>query len=655
MPEFQRWRLSTSGSDESVLLLQGPVGIGKSMLASAFVDILKSAYPNSIVTYCFCKSGDKELSNSHSIISNLAYHCVIRSPDARAAMERLKSTNFRMQRGYGTDFFFQKLLHHSLSKIFEDVYIVLDGLEEADHTSRDTQEEQKTEIEVLLASLAKLSTDPSIRTNIRILVTSGPHLNIKRFFQNSKSRSITRGDTEADIVAYVKESMVQCPMLLEKFNRQGLSPVQYIPKRANGDFHWVVRVLQHLSKMKSQSSFLDSLLVSGNMTEFYVDILSRIGRDDQGWVSEILRWLVVARRQLSIKELRTAVEHTLNDQLDDFESFLRIECGSLINLVPINAERTDVHLVHDALVPVLLDPERCPAPFNIDEGEMNARVALVCLDTLYSSSYRPNNLYEYSSLFWDTHLSHVHSSNQQSACLVALHRFFTSDRVASWLKNGLLKHSYWMPPSEKLTAPVDTEEGVLRNTKKWLRASKENSTEGDTMKEHTQLLGWREQMIKEGRELGEYIGKAAAMLWLYDDTNSFRQTAESFALAWKYKKISLPPGSRLMRMFENSGITKFSTWAGKATGDVKPRNLGIAYAILGESHSATIEYAKAQAAHCNDPEFWEWYAHACYDQIKENTKSLLEVFKEAVALNPTLASVRIYIATWLVRRERRCV
>ena len=31
------------------------------------------------------------------------------------------------------------------------------------------------------------------------------------------------------------------------------------------------------------------------------------------------------------------------------------------------------------------------------------------------------------------------------------------------------------------------------------------------------------------------------------------------------------------------------------------------------------------------------------------------MFKEAVALNPTLASVRIYIATWLVRREQRYV
>jgi hypothetical protein len=59
-----------------------------------------------------------------------------------------------------------------------------------------------------------------------------------------------------------------------------------------------------------------------------------VEEEDRKWVLEILKWVIVARTDLSIVELQEGVEESLDDHLPGFERFLEVECGSLLHLLP---------------------------------------------------------------------------------------------------------------------------------------------------------------------------------------------------------------------------------------------------------------------------------------------------------------------------------
>ena len=63
MTEFRDWRLSglDKESPHHITWIHGTLGIGKSIMAAYFVDLLKCQYPNTIVAYFFCRSKEAEV------------------------------------------------------------------------------------------------------------------------------------------------------------------------------------------------------------------------------------------------------------------------------------------------------------------------------------------------------------------------------------------------------------------------------------------------------------------------------------------------------------------------------------------------------------------------------------------------------------------
>ena len=66
MPEFQAWRLCDldEESERRITWINGTLGIGKSIMAGYFIDLLKCQYPNAIVAYFFCRSNQPGLTNA---------------------------------------------------------------------------------------------------------------------------------------------------------------------------------------------------------------------------------------------------------------------------------------------------------------------------------------------------------------------------------------------------------------------------------------------------------------------------------------------------------------------------------------------------------------------------------------------------------------
>jgi len=287
MPEFQAWRLSElhENAERRITWINGTLGMGKSIMAGYFIDLLKIQYPNAIVAYFFCRSKQAGLTNARDILRTLSYQCIEKDKDAREALRELKAKGFQVTDNLGIRYLYEKLLLDPLRNSPE-IFIVLDGLDEADMAAQDHTDRTGTpELHVLLTCLAKLPSS-------RLLCISRPSAKISYIIRNVFSKRIDANDNRDDIDSYVRKTVAESEILKAQFKASYTDPIKYFRDKGNGIFLWVVLVLQQLAKLKSRLDFqkcLDNFsAASGSMEELYSAILSRIAQEDQKWVQEIL-------------------------------------------------------------------------------------------------------------------------------------------------------------------------------------------------------------------------------------------------------------------------------------------------------------------------------------------------------------------------------
>src|SRR5579859_7354769 len=99
MPEFRVWRMSDpndTSSKERILWVRGTLGVGKSIMAGYFIDLLQQLHPTSTVAYFFCKSGQSGLTKARDILGTIAYQCIKDKKDSRAVLQELRKRNFQL-------------------------------------------------------------------------------------------------------------------------------------------------------------------------------------------------------------------------------------------------------------------------------------------------------------------------------------------------------------------------------------------------------------------------------------------------------------------------------------------------------------------------------------------------------------------------------
>lgn len=576
MPEFQAWRLSNleAESERRITWINGTLGIGKSIMAGYFIDLLKCQYPNAIISYFFCRSGQPGLTNARDILRTLAYQCVEKDNAARVVLEKLKSRGFQITDTLSIGYLFEKLLLEPLRDAPE-IYIILDGLDEADMITQDhTDRSGRPEMHVLLTSLARL---PSTR----LLCISRPIAKISDVLKNTFSKSVGKDDNAKDIESYVQKTMNESETLKAQFKATFKDPIQYFREKGNGIFLWVVLVLQQLGKAKSSSVFLKYLdgfsAASGSMEDLYRAILSRIDEEDRKWVVEIIRWLVVTERQLSVSWLKQLVEWCLQDKLlIDFRRFLDTDCGSILQLLPGKKGDENVRLVHETFRSFVVNREACPSEYFIDVTETHGYLALKCLQYL-SKGGRVKECSTYAAMFWVNHLSKATSTQQSKDLLVAVYQLFSSEGLRTWVKRlcstGLQQG-----------LRISVESVPLRDISQWLRGIcisastdvRERNIESEA------VIARRYAVLDNISILQESVGRAAASVWLHERLDECSTLLGCFLLGlkyyWKRAKRSQTNLQELQQLIA-SNFVDISVWVADG-GRVLPiveRNIGLAF------------------------------------------------------------------------------
>src|SRR5216117_3190114 len=220
---------------------------------------------------------------------------------------------------------------------------------------------------------------------------------------------------------------------------------------------------------------------------------------------------------------------------------------------------------------MLLDQTKCPNEFFIDETKAHGHVAMKCMQCL-STKNDSQIVNKYAAENWVRHLSKSTSKKQLFEVLRGLRHLFISDGITKWIKTSLCK----IPRYEIRGLIVRSEEDDLSKIKEWLVKGCEAEMD---VKEVQQ---WSQAIRRDPELLNEYIGKAAANVWLYEDMEMFDEACVAFVLALKYYQQRNSCNNEKITYLSVTRFKGISDWASKLNRKVNERNLGVAYFTLHE-------------------------------------------------------------------------
>jgi tetratricopeptide (TPR) repeat protein len=580
MPEFYTWQLSDTSlaSIDRILWIRGTLGIGKSIMAAYFVDLLKCQYPDAIVAYFFCRSGQAGLTSARDIIRTLVYQVIRNDNEARAIIEELKRRNFSIS-SLGIGFLFQKLLLGPLQTTQNEIYIVLDGLDEANLVMEDVDGSGRTEMEALLTCLAKLP-----RTRLMFISRPNPDLGSILHLTDKK---IGRAQNQNDIDSYVRERISKSSRLETQFKNANRDPISYFQDKGNGIFLWVVLVIKQLEKTKSDSAFRKCLQgfseATGSMEKLYGSILSKIDPDDRKWVKEILQWIIGTEGQLTVEKLAEMAQWCLKDKLADFKKFLEVECGSFLQLTtePINR----VRIVHETFRSFILDQSRCPTTFFIDEGFAEEYVTLGWLR--FARTDEGINAFEahrHSPGRWSglSNLSEKTSIRQSSQILIELHEFFTADGDRRWLRRLFDIRSPCLSLTQVDDNPIQPPPSLDTPVFGWMYQYNPEAGKTTELDERLAVaIAWHKTIFCSS-DPEELFGKLMAKIWLYEDSTC-KHLAACFLVALRFYCARENRTKSTLVELQELTATDFKgivDWAGEIGRTVRNKSLGMAFFVV---------------------------------------------------------------------------
>ena len=156
----------------------------------------------------FCKSEQIGLIDARDIIRTLAYQISFAVSAFKAGLDALEKADFEISPSIDLHFLFIKILKEPLQRCTKDVYIVLNGLNEVDNTTRDLDENTKPEMEVLI----EYFTNPPFT---RLLLLSGTESAISRIIPRSRIKNISSEKNVNDIRTYAKNEIEKLKIVIK--------------------------------------------------------------------------------------------------------------------------------------------------------------------------------------------------------------------------------------------------------------------------------------------------------------------------------------------------------------------------------------------------------------------------------------------------------
>ncbi|KAH0542444.1 hypothetical protein FGG08_003199 [Glutinoglossum americanum] len=283
-----------------LLLLTGAPGIGKTMISSFLVgelEIKEPQPPTRILAYYFCDNKDERRNTATAILRGLLWQLLTKR---RSLFDHI--LDYKPEEPFDKPKL-ERFLLDILENTDGEIYFLVDALDECDRSSRE-------DFLTFLAGPFTRALNGNRNAKIKFLMTSRPGDILD--FQGSdvfRCLHIDRRDIDTDLSNFIQSRVND----LSKPGRKNYPPSlkkeveDTLCKNAGGTFLWASLVLEDLGKEKDETEVRNKLQnLPRNLNEVYDRILSQIDLEHEEKAKFVLRWVVVARRPLSVDELKMA-------------------------------------------------------------------------------------------------------------------------------------------------------------------------------------------------------------------------------------------------------------------------------------------------------------------------------------------------------------
>ncbi|KAF3394005.1 putative ankyrin repeat protein [Penicillium rolfsii] len=380
-----------------------------------------------LLLFYFCSNQDEKRNSAATILRSLVYQMLTNCRDLFASVSSYFETPAKTQMILSSAetlwVIFRTLLQSSPCTVF----CVLDGLDECDEASSR-----------LLSNKFRDYFSPAHsgqpRRNFNLVVVSRKVTGLEIFSQVKLDP-----DNDEYISSDIKHFISASIQELERvpyFDRIREEVKLVLLERAQGTFLWVGFVIGELSKKNTCSGIMESLnQIPPGLDGIYSRMLRQAERSwrtestRQNIIPDILRWVTVALRPLTLQELTTAMALTtevtdvrvIRDQILICEPILKIQSDDQVNLVHQSAR--------EYLLREKPDDDPKLEGFRIKAEEAHAQLGRTCLDVVERSNLshkrldlenrstlQNSPLLKYAALYWPEHLgrSSTYSENDLS-------------------------------------------------------------------------------------------------------------------------------------------------------------------------------------------------------------------------------------------------
>ncbi|KAK4160352.1 NACHT domain protein [Cladorrhinum sp. PSN259] len=380
-PEFTRWY---QGIGSSLLWCSGKIGSGKTILCASVINhVFANKSKDDRVVFFFL-----QYDNANSLRAETITRSIIRQSIDTILPEdvvpRLRELEQKLFVALGD---WVRLLQQriQLSGIF---YVFIDGLDECDATER----------RALLDALSSLAATAS---SLRIFIASreSVYMDLRGRFSHIEHISMASDGVTSDIHLYVEAAVqerIQNEDLVVQDDRLRDDIKATLTRHADGMFVWVTFLINDICTASCDDDIRQSLRsLPKDLEETFTRALSRIvSRQKKADLAQkVFRWVVAAKRPLTLDEIREAVSIGIGQHYSRPERLVRDMRPIVLwceNLLQINEEPQSVQFAHSTIYEFIttasLPPQLTGFHVNIEEADHFA--GEICVSYLHFNDFK---------------------------------------------------------------------------------------------------------------------------------------------------------------------------------------------------------------------------------------------------------------------------
>jgi hypothetical protein len=355
-PMFQAWEEEKA----PILWILGKPGVGKTMLATRTIEVLKTKFPQhpdipslTSVSYLYFKDDNPELQDctkmwkaaaSQIVNSNKRFKkhvlSVLKQDDAFASSRRAWELLF-------LNFFTEESSTQGETSL---AFIIVDGLDEA-------PEGERVKFLACMAELTNRVTDRT-RCRIQIAIFARPDVRADPGFDKigwyrSGRIIITPERNSKDIGAFIKQNLgdILVLKLLRKRKavkeRESLAKHIYsvVQSRSGGMFLWASLVFHQIRDLPSAEAVKTSLAQAPDgLDDMLHHVFKRFDNEEQtrqSYLRDLLTWVLCTYRQLTISELFVLLHLTADQHCVSIKQDLLTRYSSIFTITGNSGEEID--------------------------------------------------------------------------------------------------------------------------------------------------------------------------------------------------------------------------------------------------------------------------------------------------------------------------